>query len=130
MRSGVRLIDRLPAVAPLSPTEGFRPGIFAVFRVACSVVTIAAGVAGSVMLVAPGNTDSYFSWPIGPPPLAATVGAFYLASAGLFAFLGLRGEWPAAQGVCVAVLAFTVPTVAATVRHDDLFDWGRWQALA
>ncbi|HEX2023488.1 MAG TPA: hypothetical protein VHF00_02195 [Acidimicrobiales bacterium] len=114
----------------MSPAEGFGPGILPVFRVACSVVTIAAGVAGSVMLVAPQDTDSYFSWPIGPPPLAATVGAFYLVSAGLFAVLGLRADWSAAQGVCVAVLAFTVPTVVATAHHDDLFDWGRWQALA
>ena len=114
----------------MSPAEGFRPGILPVFRVACSVVTIAAGVAGSVMLVAPWDTGSYFSWPIGPPPLAATVGAFYLASAGLFTVLGLRSDWSAAQGVCVAVLAFTVPTVVATAHHDDLFDWERWQALA
>lgn len=114
----------------MSPAEGFRPGILPVFRVACSVVTIAAGVAGLVMLVAPGDTDSYFSWPIGPPPLAAAVGAFYLVSAGLFAVLGLRADWSAAHGVCVAVLAFTIPTFVATVHHDDLFDWGRWQASA
>ena len=117
-------------MTPVSPAEGFRPGVLVVFRGACAVVTIAAGLAGAVMLVAPGETDSYFSWPIGPPPLAATVGAFYLASAGLFAVLGLRPDWPGAQGVCVAVLAFTIPTVVATGRHEDLFDWARWQALA
>jgi hypothetical protein len=93
-------------------------------------VTIAGGVAGSAMLVAPRDTDSYFSWPIGPPPLAATVGAFYLVSAGLFAVLGLRADWSAPQGVCVAVLAFTVPTVVPTAHHDDLFHWERGQALA
>jgi hypothetical protein len=39
------------------------------------------------------------------------------------------GDWPASRGICFGILAFTLPTLAATVRHRDLFDWGRWQAL-
>jgi hypothetical protein len=103
---------------------------FRIFRAACLVVTVVAGLAGTVMLVAPVDTDRYFSWPIGPPPLAALVGAFYVASALTFAVLSLRHGWWAARGVCFGILAFTLPTLAATVRHRDLFDWGRWQALA
>lgn len=101
-----------------------------VFRGACAVVAVVAGLAGTVMVVAPQDTDRYFSWPIGPPPLAALVGAFYLASALTFAVLGLRGDWRASRGICFGILAFTLPTLGATLRHRDLFDWTRWQALA
>ncbi len=104
--------------------------VLGIFRVACIVVAVVAGVAGTVMLVAPEDTDRYFSWPIGPAPLAALVGGFYLASATTFALLARRGDWPASRGICFGILAFTLPTLAATVRHRDLFDWGRWQALA
>jgi hypothetical protein len=104
--------------------------VLKVFRVACFVVAVVAGLAGTVMLVAPRDTDAYFSWPIGPPPLAALVGAFYLASAVTFSVIGTRADWLAARGICFGILAFTLPTLAATARHHDLFDWGRWQALA
>lgn len=104
--------------------------VLKVFRVACFVVAVVAGLAGTVMLIAPEDTDAYFSWPIGPAPLAALVGAFYVASAVTFAVLGMRTDWLAARGICFGILAFTLPTLAATVRHRDLFDWGRWQALA
>ena len=62
--------------------------------------------------------------------MAALVGGFYLASAATFALLAVRRDWPASRGICFGILAFTLPTLAATVRHRDLFDWGRWQALA
>jgi hypothetical protein len=104
--------------------------VLKVFRIACFVVAGVAGLAGTVMLIAPEDTDAYFSWPIGPPPLAALVGAFYLASAVTFAVIGTRADWPAARGICFGILAFTLPTLAPTVRHRELFDWDRWQALA
>ena len=104
--------------------------VLGIFRGACIVVAVVAGIAGAVMLVAPEDTDRYFSWPIGPPPLAALVGGFYLASAATFGLLAARRDWPASRGICFGILAFTLPTLAATVRHRDLFDWGRWQALA
>ena len=104
--------------------------VLGIFRAACVVVAVVAGVAGTVMLVAPEDTDRYFSWPIGPRPLAALVGGFYLASATTFALLARRRDWLASRGICFGILAFTLPTLAATVRHRDLFDWGRVQALA
>jgi hypothetical protein len=104
--------------------------VLKVFRVACFVVTVVAGLAGTVMLITPDNTDAYFSWPIGPPPLAALVGAFYLASALTFSLIAMKADWPAARGICFGILAFTLPTLAATVRHRDLFEWDRGQALA
>lgn len=106
------------------------PTALRAFRAACFVVTGVAAVAGAVMVVAPDATDRYFSWPIGPPPLAALVGAFYLASALTFAILGVRSDWRLSRGIAFGILAFTLPTVVATVHHHDLFDWSRWQALA
>jgi hypothetical protein len=101
-----------------------------VLRILFLIVGVVAGVAGIVMLVAPGETDRYFSWPIGPPPLAATVGGFYVASAIVFTQAAFRDDWPAARGLCVGVVALTVPTVVFTIRHYDVFDFGRWQAIA
>lgn len=99
------------------------------FRTACVVVAVVAGLVGAVMVVAPGSTDRYFSWPIGPPPLAGLVGAFYLASALIFTMVSRRGDWTACRVVCFGILAFTLPTVVATMKHRELFDWSRWQAV-
>lgn len=101
-----------------------------VLRPMCVVVALVAGPAGVVMLVAPADTDSYFSWPIGPPPLAATVGSFYVASAILFAVAAARDDWFRIRGLCVGVLALTLPTILSTVYDRDVFDFGRWQAVA
>jgi hypothetical protein len=94
------------------------------------VVAVVAGLTGVAMLVAPADTGRYFSWPIGPPPLAALVGAFYVAAAITFAIVALRADKAAARGASFAILGFTLPTLVATMAHRDLFDFGRWQALA
>jgi len=112
-------------VAALPPTRALL-----VARVLFAIVAVAAGLAGLLMIVAPDETDRYFSWPIGPPPVAALVGGFYLASALLFGRAAVREDWPGARGLCIGVLALTVPTVIATARHHDLFDLDRWQAVA
>ncbi|MGH9025626.1 MAG: hypothetical protein ACRDWD_05830 [Acidimicrobiia bacterium] len=103
---------------------------FRVVRVLFAIVAVAAGTAGVVMVVAPDDTDRYFSWPIGPPPLAALVGAFYVASAVVFGRAAAREDWAGSRGLCFGVLALTLPTLVATTRHRDVFDFGRWQAVA
>ena len=95
-----------------------------------TVVGVVAGLVGVVMLVAPGSTGDYFSWPIGPEPLARLVGGFYLASAVVFGRAAFRDDWTGVRGLCVGVLALTLPTLAATAVHHDVFDFGRWQAAA
>jgi hypothetical protein len=103
---------------------------FAVVRVLFGIVAVAAGTAGVVMLVAPDETDRYFSWPIGPPPLAALIGAFYVASAIVFGRAAAQEDWAGSRGLCCGVLALTLPTLVVTARHHDLFDFGRGQAIA
>jgi hypothetical protein len=94
------------------------------------VVTVVAGIVGVVMLIAPSDTDDYFSWPIGPPPLAATVGAFYVASAILFALAAVSNDWFRVRGLCFGVLGLTLPTLVSTIYDRDVFDFADWQAWA
>jgi hypothetical protein len=100
-----------------------------VLRALFAIVAAVAGFVGLVMLVAPGSTGDYFSWPIGPEPLARLVGGFYVASAIVFGRAALREDWTGARGLCAGVLALTLPTLAATAEHHDVFDFGRWQAV-
>ena len=88
------------------------------------VVATAGGIVGAVMLIAPSSTGRYFAWPLGSQALAALVGDFYVVSAAVFASAGRR---PAIEvrGLAAAVLAFTIPTLAATYVHRDVFDFDR-----
>jgi hypothetical protein len=99
-------------------------------RTLCALVALAAGFVGVLMLVAPASTGRYFSWPLGPAPLAALVGGCYVASALVFGWAAAREQWPGLRALCVAVFGLTLPTLAATARHHDVFDFSRWQALA
>jgi hypothetical protein len=92
-------------------------------------VVVAAGASGVALLVAPGSTDRYFSWTLRPPAAAALIGGFYLASAVVFAW-GLTLPRRPARALLVGVLGLAVPTLVLTAVHDDVFDFGRWQALA
>jgi hypothetical protein len=103
--------------------------VLGVLRAFFAVVAIVAGIAGVAMLVAPTDTGDYFSWPIGPPPLTTLVGSFYVASSVVFGIAALRTDWPAVRGLCVGVLALTIPTLVATARHHEVFDFDRVQAL-
>ena len=43
---------------------------------------------------------------------------------------GLEGALGRTARLCTAVLGLAAPTLVATFRHRDLFDFGRWQAVA
>lgn len=94
-----------------------------------TVVVVAAGASGVALVLFPGSTGSYFSWTLRPPAAAALIGGFYLASAFAFA-AGLRMPWRQARSLMVAVLGLAVPTLVLTIVHDEVFDFGRWQAMA
>jgi hypothetical protein len=97
--------------------------------VAAIIVATAAGIVGAAMLIAPSSTGTYFAWPLGPSGLAALVGGFYVVSAPIFAYAG-RKTPPEVRGLAAAVLAFTLPTLAATYLHRDVFDFSRPAAVA
>jgi hypothetical protein len=93
-------------------------------------VAFAAGLIGVAMIVAPGSTGTYFSWRLDPPALAGLVGGCYVASAALFGWAAWRETWVGQRGLCVAVLGLAGPTLVATARHHETFDFHRWQAVA
>jgi hypothetical protein len=105
-------------------------GRLALARLLCALVAVAAGFVGVLMVAAPASSGRYFSWALGPPPLASLVGAFYVASAFVFGWAAARADWAGMRGLCVAVFGLTLPTLAATSRHLDVFDFARWQAIA
>jgi hypothetical protein len=99
-----------------------------VLDVAFAIVAVVAGIVGIVMLVAPGSTGDYFSWELGPPPLASLVGGLYVASTVVFG-LAIAQAWGAVRGLVAAVLALTLPTLAATLIHSEVFDFSRAAAV-
>ena len=113
---------RPPGRAALAELGPFVAGFFV-------VVVVAAGASGVALLLAPGATHRYFSWTLRPSPAAALVGGFYLASAVVFAW-ALTLPWRQARSLVVGVLGLAVPTLVLTLVHDEVFDFGRWQAGA
>lgn len=98
-------------------------------RAGFGAVVLAAGVSGLALVIWPDATDGFFSWGLGPPPLASLVGGLYLASAVTFA-AAMRMPWRCARSLVAASVALTAPTLVATFAHLDVFDFGRWQAWA
>jgi hypothetical protein len=96
---------------------------------AAIIVATAAGIVGAIMLIAPGSTGRSFAWPLGPRALAALVGGFYVVSAPVFVYAGRRSAVEV-RGLAAAVLAFTLPTLAARLLHRDVFDFDRLFAVA
>jgi hypothetical protein len=104
------------------PAEAF-------LRLLLGGVAIAAGLTGVVLLAIPGSTARYFSWGLTPPPLASLIGGSYVASLFVFGLSVPRG-WNEVRGLVAGTLALTLPIVAVTFAHLDVFDFGRWQAWA
>jgi len=98
-------------------------------RAGFGAVVLAAAVSGLALLIAPASTGQYFSWGLGPPPLAALVGGLYLASAVTFG-VALRLPWRGVRSLLAASVTLTTPTLVFTLVHIDIFDMGRWQAWA
>lgn len=98
-------------------------------RIGFWAVVVAAGASGAALLASPASTSGFFSWALGPPPLAALVGGLYLASSIVFA---VATRLPAEQirSLLAANVALTLPTIVATLLHLRVFDFGRWQAAA
>lgn len=93
------------------------------------IVVVAAGASGAALLIAPEETDRYFSWTLRPPAAAALIGGFYLASAVVFA-VAVALPWAQVRTLVMGVYGLSVPTLVLTLLHDEVFDFGRWQAVA
>ena len=82
------------------------------------------------MLLWPGSTGRYFSWRLSPAPIASLVGAFYVASAIVFGWAAHVPPLDAAAWSVHSVLGLAAPTLVVTAVHREVFDFGRWQAVA
>jgi hypothetical protein len=94
----------------------------------CVLVVLAAGGTSAALLIAPGSTDTYFSWTLRPDAAAAMIGGLYLASAVVFAW-ALTLPWRQVRPLFVGVIGLTTPTFVLTLIHDEVFDFSRWQAV-
>ena len=117
-----------PAPVVAAPKAPARAAAERVLLAACLIVAVAAAIAGVLMLIVPGDTEDYFAWALAPSPLAAIVGGLYVASAVVFG-TAAGTRWPAGRGLCVGALALTLPTLAATIAHRDVFDFSRALAV-
>jgi hypothetical protein len=113
-----------PAIAPAD-----EPAAGAVLRILLWGVAFAAGLTGMFLLAWPGSTARYFSWDLDPEPLASLIGGSYVASLLVFG-IAARRSWPEVRGLVAGTLALTIPMLAVTFFHLEVFDFGRWQAWA
>lgn len=93
---------------------------------------IVIGVAGGsaiALLGWPGQSGSYFSWNLGAPSAAATIGGLYLASVATFGAALARSR-SRTHSLSIGVLALALPTLLFTATHRAAFDWSRPQAAA
>lgn len=98
-------------------------------RVLAGTVAVAAGVSGAALLAFPSATGEFFSWGLGPPPLASLIGGFYLASCLVYGRAAVA-PWAELRVATVGIVALTVPILVATFAHLDLFAFDRLQAWA
>lgn len=93
------------------------------------VVIAVAGGSAFALLGWPAHSRSYFSWDLGEPPAAATIGGLYLASVATFGAALMRSR-SQVRSLSIGVLALALPTLWFTVIHRSVFDWTRPQAIA
>jgi hypothetical protein len=96
-------------------------------RAAFGVLVVAAGLVGLGLLAAPGATGTFFSWGLGPEPLAAFAGGAYLGAAALYA-VGLPQPWRRVRGLVAGAVVLSVSVLIVTLAHLDQFDFDRLQA--
>jgi hypothetical protein len=108
--------------------EGSSPADF-IRRAAYLVLVIAAGLIGIALLAVPGATGTFFSWGLGPEPLAAFAGGVYVGAAALYG-MALARPFLDVRGLVLGAAVLSVSVLAITLTHLDQFDLDRLQALA
>jgi hypothetical protein len=98
-------------------------------RAAFLMLVVAAGLVGVALLIVPGATGAFFSWRLGPEPLAAFAGGVYVGSAALYA-AGLRAPWRQARALVAAAVVLSASVLTVTLVHLEQFDLDRLQAWA
>ncbi|MBD0282459.1 MAG: hypothetical protein ICV69_09760 [Thermoleophilaceae bacterium] len=112
----------------LTLADDVRPVTF-VRRSAFLLLVLAAGLIGIALVAVPGATGEFFSWDLGPEPLAAFAGGVYVGSAVAYAAALPRGEREV-RGLVLGAVVLSVSVFVITLVHLDQFDFDRLQAWA
>jgi hypothetical protein len=79
---------------------------------------------GPILVLFPGSTEDYWSWPIQPDMSAVWVGSAYTFGAVAISTMLLRGRWTEAIVPVISTWPFSVVMLAATIIHNDRFFLG------
>jgi hypothetical protein len=89
------------------------------------VVEIVFGLAAIVTIfLNPADTATNFAWPIKPDVMAATLGAFYAASAIIFILPLFAHTWQQVRSMIIPTALFSTAMLLATFIHWDKFSVG------
>ena len=78
----------------------------------------------STIFLRPQDTATSFAWPIQPEVMAASLGAFYLASALIFVLPLFATTWQQVRVMILPTAAFSTAMLVTTVLHWDKFSVG------
>lgn len=78
----------------------------------------------SSIALSPQQTATNFAWPIKPDVMAATLGAFYLASALLFVPVLFARTWQDIRATTLPAVGFTLAMLVTTFLHWEKFSVG------
>jgi hypothetical protein len=93
-------------------------------RVAGGAVILLLLLAFLALYIESDHTDQYFSWTILPRTSAILIGAGYMAGAYFFARVISEKKWHRVQTGFLAITAFTIYMLAATLLHWSRFHQG------
>lgn len=93
---------------------------------AAKLLLVGAGglalLAGPILFLFPGQTESYFAWTIKHPLTPVFMGANYLG--GLGALWAMRtNRWSVARVLLPGIFVFAVTQLLATLLHIPIFNW-------
>ncbi len=94
-------------------------------RVSYLPLAFLTAIFGPVLVLFPGSTEDYWSWPIHPDLSAVWVGAAFTFGAVAIVTMLVRGRWTEAIVPVTSTLAFAIVILAATLIHHDRFFVGR-----
>ena len=78
----------------------------------------------STIFLRPQDTATSFAWPIQPEVMAASLGAFYFASALIFVLPLFATNWQQVRVMILPTAAFSTAMLVTTVLHWDKFSVG------
>jgi hypothetical protein len=87
-------------------------------------LAVLTAIFGPILVLFPGSTEDYWSWPIRLDMSAVWVGAAYTFGAAAISTMLLRGRWTEAIVPVISTWPFSVVMLAATIIHNDRFFLG------